>query len=1301
MFILSFLLAAATFAQAWSSGAFNRTSNQQTGNQISQQISPKALPGMPLTFIENRGQADARAAFLAQGRDTTAYFTAQGLTLAFTQHGDEKSARAKSNVRQRWNLKLDFVGANTAALPGGKDLANAQVSYFSGAREDWRTGIRSYSSIAYRDLWPGIDLVYSGTTNRLKYEFIVKPRADPQQIRLAYRGANAPLAVNQQGQLEIPTPFGVIRDDKPVSHQGNGKQVKTEFVVHEQAADGSQQYSFKVGKYDRRKTLVIDPAILIYSGFIGGSGDDEGHSIAVDSAGNAYVTGVTTSAQATFPETAGPDLTYNGRTDAFVAKIKADGSGLVYAGYIGGDGDDAGHSIAVDASGNAYVTGWTTSTQATFPVLGGLDATFNGAIDAFVAKINPSGTALTYCGYIGGDDEDEGLGIAVDGIGKAYVTGLTASTEATFPKLVGPGLLFKGAIDAFVARVKADGSGLDYAGYLGGSGDDQGRGIAVDAGGNAYVAGLTTSTEATFPMVGALDPSFNGGADAFVAKINSTGSAISYSGYIGGSGIDEAYGIAVDGSGNAYVTGRTTSTEATFPEIVGPDLTFNGMIDAFVAKVNSAGSALSYAGYIGGSGDDEGFGIAVDGAGAAHVTGRTTSSEATFPKSNAFDLTLNGTSDGFIAKVNPAGNALSYAGYLGGNGLEEGFGAAVNGLRQVYVAGRSTSGSGFPTMVGPGLNFGGASDAFAMRIDDSGVACPAITINPATLPNGFMGLPYNQTLTGSGGASPYSFTIISGGLPPNLALSPAGVISGASTQSGSFNFRVMATDSIGCNGTRDYTLTVIICTTITLSPGTLPQGTVGVAYNQTIMASGGTPNYTFSVSAGALPGGLSLNASTGALSGMPTTQGSFNFTVRATDGQGCFGELGYTLVIIGSGLQYYPLPFPVRLLDTRPDPFSSCVPSSDPLTGGGVFTLPVVGNCNGLAIPASAKAVVGNATVVNFQSSGGFITLFPSDAPLPNASNLNFTANHIVPNAFTVGLGSDGAIKIFTSATTNFIVDITGYYAPPGAGGLYFHPLPAPVRLLDTRPDPFTSCFPSSDPLVGGGTMTLPAIGDCSGATIPALAKALVGNATVVNFQSGGGFITLFPDGTAPNASNLNFTANHIVPNSFVAGLSAGGSFNIFTSASTNFIVDIAGYFSDQAVDVNGQGLLFYPLSAPARWLDTRPDPFVSCISSSTPLGAGSITPLQAQMICEGQTVPANAKSVLGNATVVNFQSGGGFVTLFPSDATLPNASNLNFTANHIVPNSFVVGLGGDGAFKIFTSAATNFIVDLSGYFAP
>jgi hypothetical protein len=1145
--------------------------------------SAKVWRDMPLSFAENRGQVDTRAAFLVQGRNTTAYFTAQGLTLALTQqfnyHAEKSPSspsmapNSTSQTSRRWNLKLDFIGANPAVRPEGRDLTPARVSYFSGPPQNWHIGIQTYSSVVYSNLWPGIDLAYSGTTNRLKYEFIVKPGADPRQIKLAYRGTSAPLAINTQGQLEITTPFGVIRDDKPVSHQGKGKQVKTEFVVHERAADGSQEYGFKVGKYDKRKTLIIDPAILIYSGFIGGSGDDEGHSIAVDSAGNAYVTGITTSSQATFPETAGPDLTYNGRTDAFVAKIKADGSGLVYAGYIGGDGDD------------------------------------------------------------------------------------------------------------------------------------QGRSIAVDSGSNAYVAGLATSSEATFPMVGALDTSFNGGTDAFVAKINSTGSAISYSGYIGGSGIDEAFGIAVDGLGNAYVTGRTTSTEATFPEIVGPDLIFNGMIDAFVAKINAAGSALSYAGYIGGSGDDEGFGIAVDGAGNAHVTGRTTSSEATFPVSNAFDLTLNGTSDGFIAKVNPMGNALAFAGYLGGNGLEEGFGAAIAGVRQLYVAGRSTSVDGsFLTRVSPALSFGGGSDAFATKIVDSSVACPTISITPASLPAGTAGTAYNQTLTASGGFGTYTFSLVGGGLPNGLMLSPSGVISGTPTAFGTFPFTARATDSDICAGDRVYSLVInppCGAGAITVNPPTLPNGFVGTAYNQTVTASGGASPYTFMVSGGMLPGGLSLSAA-GVLSGMPAAVGSFTFTVKATDNNGCMGTREYTVIISGNGLVYYPLQFPVRLLETRPGE-QGCFAPGVPLGDNAVRTQQATGTCNGLTIPANAKAIVGNATVVNFISTGfHWITLYPSDAAQPNASNLNFSDNQIVPNNFTVGLGPDGGFKIYSHASTHFIVDITGYYAPPGAGGLYYHRLPSPVRLFESRPGE-SGCDAPGAPLADNGTRTVLAHRTCLGATIPSTAKAIVGNATVVNFISTGfHWITLYPFGQPqPNVSNLNFHENHIVPNWFVVGLSSDGKFNIYSHAATHFIVDVAGYFSEEPVDTNGQGLLYTALSKPVRLLETRPGE-MGCTAPGVPLGNDATLTQAAHGTCSGETIPNTAKAVVGNATVVNFISTGfHWITLYPFGVTQPNASNLNFSDNQIVPNAFWVGLSGDGKFNIYSHGSTHFIVDLTGYFSP
>jgi len=326
---------------------------------------------------------------------------------------------------------------------------------------------------------------------------------------------------------------------------------------------------------------------LSYCGYIGGSGEDNGYGIAVDGSGNAYVIGRTWSTETTFPVIVGPDLTHNGGWDVFVARVSASGTGLLsYCGYIGGSDDDFGYGIAVDGSGNAYVTGRTSSTKTTFPVIVGPDLTENGGRDAFVAKVNASGTALPFCGYIAGSSWDYGYGIAVDGLGNAYVTGYTYSTEATFPVTVGPDLTHNGIYDAFVAKVNASGTALIYCGYIGGSDYDYGYSIAVDGSGNAYVTGETISTEATFPVTVGPDLTHNGSYDAFVARTNASGTALIYCGYIGGSDYDHGYGIAVDGSGNAYMTGYTASTEATFPITIGPDWTRNGDYDAFLAKIS-------------------------------------------------------------------------------------------------------------------------------------------------------------------------------------------------------------------------------------------------------------------------------------------------------------------------------------------------------------------------------------------------------------------------------------------------------------------------------------------------------------------------------------------------------------------------------------------------------------------------------------------------------------------------------------------------------------------------------------------
>jgi hypothetical protein len=695
---------------------------------------------LPLYFIENQGQEDPQVAFSVKGRETSLYFTSQGVTFALrgsappledarvkkVSFSPEQGVAKGEETRDvgRWVVKLDFVGANLEVKPEGLEPTPAVISYFKGPREKWRTGLKTYGSVIYRDLWPGIDLVYTGTVNRLKYSFLVKPGADPGRIRLAYRGVSS-LSVSDAGQLEVKTPVKVFQDDRPVAYQevgGTRVEVTTEYAVDAHGDKGAHGYVFKVGEYDRSKVLVLDPVVLLYCGYIGGSSTDYGYGIAVDSSGNAYVAGATNSTQASFPVTVGPDLTSNGNYDAFVAKVNASGTALVYCGYIGGSGADWAQAIAVDSSGNAYVTGYAGSDQTTFPVTVGPDLTYAGNFhDVFVAKVNASGTALVYCGYIGGSGDEKAYGIAVDGNRNAYVTGYTYSSETTFPVTGGPDLTYNGGWDAFVAKVNASGTALVYCGYIGGTGNDVGYGIRVDGNGNAYVTGYAGSDQTSFPVTGGPDLTFNGGSyDAFVAKVNASGTALVYCGYIGGSGDDEGMGVAVDGNGNAYVTGLTGSTQATFPVTAGPDLTFNGgTSDAFVAKVNASGTALVYCGYIGGSGNDYGNGVALDGNGNAYVTGFTYSSETTFPVTAGPDLTFNGGSyDAFVAKVNASGTALLYCGYIGGGGSDSGQGIAVDGSGNAYVTGYAGSDEAtFPVTVGPDLTFnGGTDDAFIAKV---------------------------------------------------------------------------------------------------------------------------------------------------------------------------------------------------------------------------------------------------------------------------------------------------------------------------------------------------------------------------------------------------------------------------------------------------------------------------------------------------------------------------------------------------------------------------------------------------------
>jgi hypothetical protein len=675
-----------------------------------------SLGQIPLSFIENRGQLDGRAAFYVLGKGESLYFGAGGVTMALTR------TLAGPVEAGRWSVKLDFIGADPDVLPSGEGRTETAYSFFKGRQEDWRTGVPAYSRLVYRDLWPGIDLVYSGTADRLKYEFIVRPGADPSAIRLAYTGATA-VRLNKSGELEVETPLGGFRDERPLAYQEkNGERVPVPvaFQLDEGEKTAGRGYGFEVGDHDRSLPLILDPATVIYCGFIGSSADDRGHAIAIDTDGSAYVTGFV--GYYDFPVTVGPDLSFNnaqGGTDAFVAKVNAEGTGLVYCGYIGGAGNDVGSGIAVDASGNAYVTGWTFSQD--FPAFVGPGLSYHGNItqysDAFVTKVDASGTGLIYSGFVGGTADDLAGGIAVDTSGNAYIAGSTDSSD--FPRTGGPDLSHNGSRDAFVAKVNASGTGFVYSGFIGGTAADGAAAVAVDALGHAFVTGYTNSYPGEhFPVRNGPSLTYSGNQDAFVAEVGVDGTSLGYCGYIGGTDVDAGAGIAVDPSGAAYVTG-TSNSQFQFPVKVGPELVHLDGNDAFVAKVKSDGSELVYCGFIGGYGNDEGTAVAVDASGIAYVAG-VTDSQAGFPVTGGPYALPAGAKDGFLATVSSAGDGLLYCSYLGGTQDDAAMGIAADGLGNVFLAGYTRS-DDFPVYVGPFLTpgagqFGVSDDAFVARI---------------------------------------------------------------------------------------------------------------------------------------------------------------------------------------------------------------------------------------------------------------------------------------------------------------------------------------------------------------------------------------------------------------------------------------------------------------------------------------------------------------------------------------------------------------------------------------------------------
>jgi hypothetical protein len=670
-------------ADRHSSAASSTQEQSRAAPQMSEEKALDAYQKLPLSFIPNEGRApDEEVRYYAQDAGYGFFFTKEGARLSFANGEGRGHA-----------LALDFVGANPHATLEAQKRLSGEVNYLRGddpAR--WQQGLPTHAELLYGGLWPGIDMAVRGEGGKLKYEFHLKPGSSVEDVRLGYRGAEG-LSVGAGGELLVQTSLGVLKDAAPVSYQRIGGErvpVESRYTLK-----GNGGYGFAVGAYDPRYPLVIDPG-LDYSTFLGGGSGgsfDEGSDIAVLD-GRAYVTGETSSTD--YPTTTGAFDTTSDPSDAFVTKLNASGSRLAYSTFLGGTSDDFGEGIAVDGSGRAYVTGSTSSSD--FPTTTeAFDTSFNDGGDAFVTKLNASGSALAYSTFLGGTGGDEGLGIAVDGSGRAHVTGQTRSanyptTSGAFDRTFNDGIA-----DPFVTKLNAAGSVLEYSTYLGGTDFDVGLGIAVD-GGRAYVMGTTSSTD--YPKTsGAFDRTHNGDVDAFVTKLNASGSALAYSTFLGGTNSDEGGGDIAVLDGRAYVVGTTSSTD--YPKTSGAfDRTFNGAADVFVTKFNASGSALVYSTYLGGTSGERGEGIAVDGSRRVYVTGSTFSTD--YPTtSGAFDTSFNGgvdDIDAFVTKFNASGSGLVYSTYLGGTNSDTGFGIAVRDGR-AYVTGRTDS-TDYPTTTG-------------------------------------------------------------------------------------------------------------------------------------------------------------------------------------------------------------------------------------------------------------------------------------------------------------------------------------------------------------------------------------------------------------------------------------------------------------------------------------------------------------------------------------------------------------------------------------------------------------------------
>ncbi len=653
----------------------------------------------PFSFERNQGQTDPSVKFFTRIDGALVFLTAEGLIV---------------DLSETEMMKMQFMVANPSPKLTGEILLDTRSNYLIGDNPSrWTRQVPHYERVRYHDIYPGIDVVFYFREGHLEYDFVLSPAADPDSIRLEFTGMDE-LAMNLDEQLVLSFDTGDIINAIPAIYQDiQGQRV---MLDGRQVLDDSGHIRFELPAYHKEYALVIDP-VLRFSRFLGGSGEEEIISLTTDSEGNIFIAGGTSSpdmplSQARLPYQASM-FDVEGNRLAFIGKLDPTGTHLIYLTYLGGTKTATSHYVRVDADGFAYSAGRTEADD--FPTVNPIQSRYGGGSDdVFLSKLSPDGSSLIYSTYLGGSEYDQARSLALDDEGSVYLTGRTESANYPVVNPIIPS--FGGSQDGFVTKVSPEGDRIIYSTYLGGSQNDIGHAITVDAEGNAYVTGLSNSPD--FPTVNAYQDSYRGGDgdDTIVVKVSPDGSRFVYSTFIGGSGDDdESRAIAIDSNGNAVITGYTRSED--FPVLNPLQADFGGPThDVFVSSLNPDGSGLVFSTYIGGSTSDYGRGLALDDEDFIYLTGYTNSTD--FPLVEPLQDHYAGGQGGdvIILKLDPKASRLLYSTYLGGEMHERGRAITVDSAGNILVSGHTQSRDFTVTRPGsPGFG-GGEDDAFIVKL---------------------------------------------------------------------------------------------------------------------------------------------------------------------------------------------------------------------------------------------------------------------------------------------------------------------------------------------------------------------------------------------------------------------------------------------------------------------------------------------------------------------------------------------------------------------------------------------------------